>query len=362
MAIRYDRGNISKVTETPQGGIRVTAAVARTGILEYRNPDGSTRRELRRPEQVFHTDSMASLEGAPVTDLHPPELVTPKNYRKYAAGHVAEGTVRRDGDVLVADLVIQAGDLAGAVLEGQRKDISCGYRLDLDETPGIWEGQPYDAEQVNVRQNHVAICPPGWGRSGASVSLRLDSAGDGLPPAPAEEVDQMEKFERIDGVDYAVGTPPHEAACKRRDVAEATRKAEHDAMASKLAQAEARADAAEAQAKDAAQRAAASVKLQRQADKHGVAVREDMNDDEVRKLVIAKAHPGLDLTDKDPAYLAAAFDLALDTLATKGAAGVRGDGGQAPTGEKTPLMLARERADAATKAAHEAGRTAWRQN
>ena len=336
----------------------MTAAVARVGVLEYQNPDGSKRRELRRPEQVFHVDSMASLEGAPVTDLHPPELVSPKNYRKYASGHVAEGSVRRDGDVLLADLVIQEGDLASAVLGGLRKDISCGYRLDLDPTPGVYEGQHYDAEQLNVRQNHVAVGPPGWGRSGAGVSLRLDSAGDGLPPAPAEETKTMEKFERIDGVDYAVGTPPHTAAIVRRDAASAQAQAEREAQGKALAEAQARADAAEAQVKDAESRARESVKLQRQADKHKVAVREDMSDDDVRRAVIAKAHPSLDLTDKEPAYLAAAFDLALDTLATQGAASVRSDA--RPAGEKTPLELARERADAATKAAHEAGRKSWK--
>ena len=70
-----------------------------------------------------------------------------------------------------------------------------------------------------------------------------------------------------------------------------------------------------------------SVALHRAADKHGVAVRQDATDDEIRKLVIGKAHPSLDLTDKDSAYLAAAFDLALDTLATRGATSVREDSG-----------------------------------
>ena len=360
MTVRYDRGEISKVTETPQGGIRVTAAVARVGILTYRNPDGTVRRELRRPEEVFRADSMATLEGAPVTDLHPPEMVSPANYRKYAAGHVAEGSVRRDGDVLVADLVIQAGDLAGAVLARQRRDISCGYRMDLDETPGVWNGEPYDAEQKNVRQNHVAVGPAGWGRSGARVSLRLDSAGDGLPPTPVEDAPSMEKFERIDGVEYAVGTPPHTAALARRDAAEAQARAEREAKDKALAEAQARADAAEAKVKEAEERARTSVALHRAADKHGVAVRQDATDDEIRKLVIGKAHPSLDLTDKDSAYLAAAFDLALDTLATRGATSVRKDSGT--PGQKTPLQLARERADAATAKAHEEGRTAWRQN
>ena len=34
--------------------------LTRTGIFDYKNPDGSIRRELRLPEQVFDPDSLSS--------------------------------------------------------------------------------------------------------------------------------------------------------------------------------------------------------------------------------------------------------------------------------------------------------------
>ena len=37
------------------------------------------------------------------------------------------------------------------------KELSLGYNLDLDETPGEWEGQPYDAVQRNIVINHLAL-------------------------------------------------------------------------------------------------------------------------------------------------------------------------------------------------------------
>ena len=36
-----------------------------------RLPDGTTHRELRTQEEVFNADSLASLKGAVLTDLHP---------------------------------------------------------------------------------------------------------------------------------------------------------------------------------------------------------------------------------------------------------------------------------------------------
>ena len=37
--------------------------LTRVGIFEYRRPDGSIRRELRLPEEVFAPESLASYKG-----------------------------------------------------------------------------------------------------------------------------------------------------------------------------------------------------------------------------------------------------------------------------------------------------------
>lgn len=357
MVLRYDRGSLGTVTRTPQGGIRVTAAVARVGVLSYRNADGSERRELRLPEDVFHADSMASLAGAPVTDLHPPEMVAPGNYRRYAAGHVAEGSARQDGDLLMADLVVQAGDVADLVLSGARKDVSCGYVCDLEEAPGVYQGEKYDFIQRNIRQNHVALGPSGWGRSGSAVSLRLDSAGDELPPI-TEVPNVAETYERIDGVDYPVGTPPHQAAVSRRDAALATLQARADAAESQVATLKKRVDELEEQVKDAEAGADRKIELMRTADGLGVEVPEGADESAIMMAVIRKAHPDMDLEGKSPEYLAAAYDMAVDSMKAAPAAEARGDGRTQAT-IKTELQKARERADAAQQKTREAGRSAW---
>jgi len=46
--------------------LRVNARLSKTGVFAYENS-----REYRSVEEVFHANSPESLNGAPITDLHP---------------------------------------------------------------------------------------------------------------------------------------------------------------------------------------------------------------------------------------------------------------------------------------------------
>jgi len=173
---RYDAAPLGNVTRTPQGFLRAPARVTRTGVLTYRRADGSIVRELRRPEQVFAAESLATLADAPVTDLHPRGMVTPQNARALALGHVSGGA-RADGQKYVeAQLLITDGKLIEAVEKKDRSEVSCGYTCTLVEGGGTYQGEHYDAEQTAIIYNHVGLGPRGWGRAGSEVALRLDSA------------------------------------------------------------------------------------------------------------------------------------------------------------------------------------------
>ena len=83
--------------------------ISRTGKMEYTaknlNLDGDPDRVItvdRLEEDVFEPAALASFEGKPVTDGHPPDSVEPHNYAAYSKGHVHN--VRREGDYVVADL------------------------------------------------------------------------------------------------------------------------------------------------------------------------------------------------------------------------------------------------------------------
>jgi len=363
MAIRYDAGRFSRVTPTPQGGIRVDAAVSRTGILVYRNPDGSIRREYRPDEEVFHEDSLASLRGAPATQFHPQGMVTAETFRDVAVGYMGDD-VRQDGDKVVGSMAIQDSRTVKRIQDKALRELSAGYTCRIENTPGEYQGQRYDAIQRDIRYNHVALLPPGAGRSGPEVALRLDSAGDCIAPEGWTREDQTMKIEIIDGTEYEVGTPAHTKASAARD------KARTDA-ADALTQAEARADAAEAKVKDLEAKAekederidaavSARLSLHREALRAGVEVKADASDEDIRRAVIGKVLPSVKLDGKEGAYLEAMFDLAVSQIEQASANGVRADAHSAAGAPPAGDAPQPSKADAARQKMIERGRQAWR--
>ncbi len=201
---RYDAGEVRGIERTPQGGLRVAGAVARTGVLVYQTTDGRTVREYVSPEVLFAADSVASLRGAPITDLHPvddagkPVLVTAATWKKYSVGTLGD-TARADGALLVADLLVQDAAEVALVEAQQRRELSCGYEAEIDATPGVSPaGEHYDQAQTSRLYNHVGLGPPGWGRAGPSVALRMDAAGHVLPAAPPPPVSSAVTHARLD--------------------------------------------------------------------------------------------------------------------------------------------------------------------
>lgn len=208
---RFDYiGSLGKFERTSVGGIRVPARLTRTGILEYRLPNGKVRRELRTPEEVFRADSLKTLVGATVTDLeHHRGLLDPETWKDATLGHA--DNIRADGKFVVADLNINDADAVRQVENRELHDISCGYQCRLDFTPGIYEGQPYDAIQRDIRYNHVAVLPPGKGRAGTDVALRLDANDAVCVEANQQENDMTagKTLIKLDGKDVEYGSKEH---------------------------------------------------------------------------------------------------------------------------------------------------------
>lgn len=186
MALRFDAAKFGKVERTPQGFARVPARLTRVGVLEYTRADGSVRRELRLPEEVFAPRSLETLRAAPVTDMHPNGLVTPHNVRALRVGGVLEH--KQDGQWISAILQIEDAATIDAVLERKRTENSCGYRCRTEEVPGRWDaatgaygpqvttGVPYDAVQRQIEYNHNALLPTGQARAGSEACIKLDSS------------------------------------------------------------------------------------------------------------------------------------------------------------------------------------------
>jgi hypothetical protein len=176
-AIRIDRGStLQSPRRTEHGFLRCSGHAARVGILEYSdsNYPGGVRRELRLPEDVFEDESLASYEAAPYTAEHPPVMLDKHNASQFQHGTVLTPG-RADGDHVAIDVIITEPATIAAVESGELVELSSGYRIKLDMTPGEHPRYgSYHCRQRHIRVNHVAGTRRG--RSGPTVRLRTDGA------------------------------------------------------------------------------------------------------------------------------------------------------------------------------------------
>ncbi len=203
---RFDYEIISeKFVDKSTGFLKIPATVTRTGIFKYRKNDGSIFKELRLPEEVFHKDSLDSLKNKPVTNNHPISMVTIDNAKKLMIGITSDKVV--DARPLVKTDVIINDKSAIPDIEKGKKQLSCGYTVDLEIKPGIYQGEKYDAIQRNIRYNHVAVVDKA--RAGSEACLRLDSndaemiSVDKNIKDNTKEEKSMKKI-KIDGVEFEV--------------------------------------------------------------------------------------------------------------------------------------------------------------
>ncbi len=173
MANRIDLGRLRAPRKLADGRVIFDAHITKAGVFEYLNPDGSIRRELRRPEQVFSPKTMASASLLTVTSHHPPDPLDAKTAKKYAVGATGETAVRDDDHVRTTVMVNDAETLAKME---RYPEVSCGYACDTIERGGV---DPvygrYDAEQVNIEYNHLAVAVP-VARAGSTARVRMDGA------------------------------------------------------------------------------------------------------------------------------------------------------------------------------------------
>ena len=164
---RYDSIPLGETYFTPEGYLIDHPILTRVGIFEYKNPDGSIRRELRLPEEVFAPESLASYKGKPVILTHESGIIDIDNVQQEQIVTIlSEGM--QDGDNVRAQIIIHDA----RKLDYGLRELSLGYSLDLEEVPGEWQGQPYDAIQRNIRVNHLALVEKA--RAGDSARLNID--------------------------------------------------------------------------------------------------------------------------------------------------------------------------------------------
>jgi hypothetical protein len=183
--------------ETPEGFlISRDCVIGRTGWQTYKihdlpqdalsrmGVDTSSQQaniDLYRPaEEVFARDALASFEGKPLTDNHPPGFVDPSNFSEYARGHIQN--VRRGKEPLesgewpmIADVHVTAEPLLSKVRNKLVRELSCGYDYSIRQ-----DGNKI--LQTDITGNHVAVVPKG--RAGSEARIN-DAAPVGESPPDA---------------------------------------------------------------------------------------------------------------------------------------------------------------------------------
>ena len=307
MVNRYDFIEL-KAEITKEGWIRDKPVVTRSGIFEYRQPNGKVTREFRSDDTTFEAASLQSLFGIPITTGHNGMVSVEK--ANDIIGSVLTPGSRQDSNV-VTDVIIH-----NVPKVGQRRELSLGYTCDIKETPGEFNGQRYDCEQVNVRYNHLAVVQKG--RAG-NAKLRLDSSD--AVSGQFEQEDDMPGPEgnfvavRLDGIDYRASpevanrlskTETDMAALQKRFD---TLEAERDGLKVKLTAAEAAVVTAKSMREDEVR---ARVTLEAKATELKVDFKKEDTARNLQEKILGVMSPSIRLDGKSDDYVSAAYDVALE--------------------------------------------------
>ena len=167
------------IETTDEGFLIVPARFTRAGVFEY-----SYGNVYRSPAEVGSYESIETLNGKSVTDLHPPKdingeeiFVDPENWKKYEVGQVLSANYDYEDTVVRGRIIIKDKDTIERILSAKEKgesiELSCGHWSMLAKYEAVIDGKSVQYEQSGIIYNHVALVPKG--RAGSNIKLMLDS-------------------------------------------------------------------------------------------------------------------------------------------------------------------------------------------
>lgn len=198
-------------TETVNGEeyyvVPVTAQAE--GIYEYPDPSGGTTREYVDGDEL--TAPLDAWAGVPVSLRHPvvnaggdlAHGLTRNPGAQYtevgefrAVDRSTDTTLRGEAWIPTAERGAHGGDLDAYLSDleaGGVGEVSTGYGTQaVEPTSGRYNGEPYDAEQVGIQPDHVALLPDGTGNCPVSGGVcgagRLNRRGGSPVRANAARV------------------------------------------------------------------------------------------------------------------------------------------------------------------------------
>jgi len=207
---RYDSHAVAgdAFTIDAQGFLHVKEATFLTvGVNEYRNADGSTRREFTPPDVI--QKALKKMNGLVITDEHPAPRGTPvtiRNVKRLQIGSTGSGTqlkgIQANGSLVITDSAVTQRTLARRS-QGLPTGLSLGYRQKSVRSPGVWQSpsgpKPYDFIRTSVEPNHlsVTIVPRAGLDKNEGTVMHLDSLGNEQLTPTKDRPTMDEKFVNV---------------------------------------------------------------------------------------------------------------------------------------------------------------------
>ncbi len=161
----YDNNGFFEIEKNP---------ISKVGVFPYLGasigaPDADKIYNVYRPaEELSSIETINSFKLQPFVDDHTMlgEGETPAE-QKGIQGTIGEKVIF-EVDTLYSNLKVWS-DAFENLIEGGKKELSCGYRCAYEFVEGVYDGQKYDAIQRNIRGNHIALVDEG--RMGKEVRV-----------------------------------------------------------------------------------------------------------------------------------------------------------------------------------------------
>ena len=152
--------------------------LSRVGVFPYSGksigaPDPDKIYHVYRPEEELSDPAcIESFKLLPWIDEHamlgPAATGLTSPEAKGVQGVTGEEIYFADG-TLYGNLKLFSDNMQSLIDDFGKRELSMGYRCKYEFSPGIWNGQRYDAIQRTIRGNHVALVAEG--RMGPSVAV-----------------------------------------------------------------------------------------------------------------------------------------------------------------------------------------------
>lgn len=158
--------------KTPEGYLTGNVNVTGAGVFRYLGDSGKFVGRLRSVEEV--KKATESINCKPVTLQHPNQPVSLDNIDDLQVG-MSSNDASFDGLNNHVTITVTSPKAIKAIENGEVKAISMGYKCDVVDNAGVWQGSKHEQEQRDIVYNHIALVREG--RAGDQVRFCVgDSA------------------------------------------------------------------------------------------------------------------------------------------------------------------------------------------